>query len=262
MPAHMARDFSGHLRKRRASSMVLCRYNTSFYLLREGWLFWSAPGCRESDCEDEGQSWTGWINLSLTPCQVEPIPGNEVQFVLKPVDGCRWNCKDPHSAAGTSSAMVFDVTESEHLVDDWLANFSQHIAYSRTLPAPNVRSALERLEAAAASMGSSSAADASSCSGSRGQRWASAVVLPCPICFEDIKPGQCAAKTHCGHTFHKECLASWLDSQMRSRSKKPSLSGSCPCCRSVLVDHKIAEVPGPKARLQQRPRSWSFCSRF
>eukprot|EP00930_Biecheleria_cincta_P096156 TRINITY_DN88030_c0_g1_i1.p1 TRINITY_DN88030_c0_g1~~TRINITY_DN88030_c0_g1_i1.p1 ORF type:complete len:258 (-),score=39.03 TRINITY_DN88030_c0_g1_i1:83-856(-) len=248
-------DFSGHLRKRRASAMGLCRYNSSFYLLKDGWLFWSASGCGESDCEDDRQSWTGWINLSLTPCEVEPIPGNEVKFVLKPAEGCRWNCQDPHGAAGTSSAMVFDVTGSEHSVGDWLASFSRHIAYSRTLPAPNMRSALERLEVAAAS---SSGPAAASC----GSRHRATAAGPCPICFEDIRQGQCAAKTHCGHTFHKECLAFWLESQMRPRNKKPSVPGSCPCCRSVLVDHKIAEAPGPKARLQQRSRSWSFCSNF
>lgn len=238
--------------------MSLRRYNSSFYLLKDGWLFWSESGCAESDCEDERQSWTGWINLSLTLCEVEPIPGNEVQFVLKPAEGCRWNGQDPHGAAGTSSAMIFDATESEHLVGDWLANFSQHIAYSRTLPAPSVRSAMERLEAAAASSNSSSAAAAASC-GSRHRAPASG---SCPICFEDIRQEQCAAKTHCGHTFHRECLASWLESQMRPRNKKPCFPGSCPCCRSVLVDHRMSEDPGPKARLQQRSRSWSFCSRF
>jgi len=46
---------------------------------------------------------------------------------------------------------------------------------------------------------------------------------PCAICLEtEDAPGQCT--THCGHHFHKKCLAQWL-----------ATSRTCPCCRQVLL---------------------------
>merc|ERR1719502_937418 len=100
----------GRLRKFRTSLTCLGRYRDFVFELKDGWLFWSPVINGDDDDDDHG--WSGWVNLSLTRCEVGPHPFKEHQIVLRPLDGHRWSEEDPHGAAGTSRKMVFDVTGS------------------------------------------------------------------------------------------------------------------------------------------------------
>ena len=67
--------------------------------------------------------------------------------------------------------------------------------------------------------------------------WASLMIpvraeklLQCPICWENIKPGQ-AASIPCKHAMHRECMLAWRKSQR---------SSSCPMCRGNLTEVNIA----------------------
>ncbi len=35
-------------------------------------------------------------------------------------------------------------------------------------------------------------------------------VFPCRICSEEVAVGDKIFKLHCGHTFHRNCIFSWL----------------------------------------------------
>ena len=53
----------------------------------------------------------------------------------------------------------------------------------------------------------------------------------CPICFEVIDK-KSLLKTACNHSFHFQCLKTWLTTK-----------SSCPCCRgSVKVSHRYINV--------------------
>lgn len=45
----------------------------------------------------------------------------------------------------------------------------------------------------------------------------------CPICFNTLCSGVTLARTHCGHTFHKDCIFKWRDNGV--------YGSTCPLCR-------------------------------
>lgn len=51
----------------------------------------------------------------------------------------------------------------------------------------------------------------------------------CPICFDDLSPGQTAWTLPCTHAFHEVCIARWLSVRFTQ--------GACPVCR---CDIKLA----------------------
>ncbi len=57
-------------------------------------------------------------------------------------------------------------------------------------------------------------------------------VEPCPICQEPIAVGD-QEITDCGHAFHTECLATWVE-----------IDATCPICRTVILS-----VPSPPSVL-------------
>ena len=58
----------------------------------------------------------------------------------------------------------------------------------------------------------------------------------CPICFEDYSAtNEAVIRTHCNHTFHRECFVAWLGKE------DINSANSCPNCRAVCfpkVEHK------------------------
>jgi len=233
--------FAGRLSRKSSSAaalMNLSRFRAHFFLLKDGYLYWTHDSCRDCDREDDDQEWAGWINLSLTPCEVGPVTGKNSRIILQPSDGHKWSELDPHSAAGTDRPVLLDATASEHSADEWLVQIAKHIGFSKTLPAPSLSAAIKRLEFPEEGKFSE----------------------PCPICFEDIQPFD-GIRAGCGHMFHKACLADWLEAQMRPIKKpknKVPPQGSCPLCREVLVDSRQADTLG---KLPSPIRPWHLCTR-
>lgn len=60
----------------------------------------------------------------------------------------------------------------------------------------------------------------------------------CPICIGSFEHGDEVAHLHCGHQFHRECIASWL-----------SVRDTCPTCRACVIDHAASQPPGVLASL-------------
>jgi hypothetical protein len=60
----------------------------------------------------------------------------------------------------------------------------------------------------------------------------------CPICFADWEPEeQTIVKTHCGHTYHKDCIIEWLNFDDEEDEK------TCPSCRELLYSKPDYDVP-------------------
>lgn len=65
----------------------------------------------------------------------------------------------------------------------------------------------------------------------------------CPICQEEAVGGDEMCVLPCRHTYHKECIAAWL--QRRA---------NCPTCRYDVLEHMAsqpAQLPGPQVQQQQ-----------
>ncbi|KAJ8110476.1 hypothetical protein OPT61_g6697 [Boeremia exigua] len=59
----------------------------------------------------------------------------------------------------------------------------------------------------------------------------------CPICKDTyIDKENEPVTTKCGHTFHSQCLRTWL--------KSPTGQATCPMCRAKLFDKKHSDPPG------------------
>jgi hypothetical protein len=62
----------------------------------------------------------------------------------------------------------------------------------------------------------------------------------CPICYDDWnRNDELIVRTHCNHTFHRECFVAWL-----SKDDVDS-ANSCPSCRAVCfprIEHRIENV--------------------
>jgi hypothetical protein len=57
----------------------------------------------------------------------------------------------------------------------------------------------------------------------------------CPICCEAWTSAEQIIRTHCNHTFHRECFVTWLGKE------DINSANSCPSCRAVCfpkVEHK------------------------
>ena len=50
----------------------------------------------------------------------------------------------------------------------------------------------------------------------------------CSICIAQMRPGQFVVKLQCGHLFHKNCLAPWLQ-----------LSTYCPVCKANAKEAQV-----------------------
>lgn len=59
----------------------------------------------------------------------------------------------------------------------------------------------------------------------------------CPICYEDYKFAEMAAKLPCGHMFHERCIGTWVASLQDQH-----LPGTCPCCRDAVGRHFLTDV--------------------
>ena len=62
--------------------------------------------------------------------------------------------------------------------------------------------------------------------------------LDCSICLEPINLEKFKLKKNdlvfleCGHVYHKDCLQSWVKSQIKNIDKP-----NCPMCRTMIVDY-------------------------
>lgn len=54
--------------------------------------------------------------------------------------------------------------------------------------------------------------------------WGEALSGDCPVCLEELRPGQPCCRTPCLHVFHKACLRNWVQR-----------SASCPVCKLDLT---------------------------
>lgn len=58
----------------------------------------------------------------------------------------------------------------------------------------------------------------------------------CPICYENWKDGEeSIIRTHCGHTFHRECLTTWFG------NAEIASANTCPSCRAVCFANTAAK---------------------
>lgn len=64
----------------------------------------------------------------------------------------------------------------------------------------------------------------------------------CMVCLDELREGQAVSRPHCGHTFHHECLATWLLSQLQSKQV-----GACPHCKYTIVVPILQRVEAPTA---------------
>ena len=77
-------------------------------------------------------------------------------------------------------------------------------------------------------------------SGGAASQGASAIVdtVECSICLEPINLEKFKLKKNdlvfleCGHVYHKDCLQSWVKSQIKNIDKP-----KCPMCRTMIVDY-------------------------
>lgn len=87
-------------------------------------------------------------------------------------------------------------------------------------------------EAAASSSSSGSAAQAAPTATARGASQPEDEVGECPICYEEIHPGdaamRCSGEGGVHHYFHSNCLQGWM------RARRSSGGASCPVCRGRL----------------------------
>ena len=74
--------------------------------------------------------------------------------------------------------------------------------------------------------------------------------VECPVCLRNMDPDETEV-TSCGHTFHRQCLESWL--KFCENQDKPA---TCPVCRAVFQHQPMVERPEgdepPKKEPQQR----------
>lgn len=62
----------------------------------------------------------------------------------------------------------------------------------------------------------------------------------CMVCLEELETGQAVSRQACGHTFHHECMANWLVSQLQNKQV-----GGCPHCKHTIVVPIIQRVETP-----------------
>lgn len=72
----------------------------------------------------------GMIDLGLTPCKVQAADpkGSKLVFNIQPLRGKIWQGAT-FTGGDKSRVFTFDVTDSEHTLDEWIAAISKHIAY-------------------------------------------------------------------------------------------------------------------------------------
>ncbi|CAJ1347078.1 unnamed protein product [Effrenium voratum] len=58
----------------------------------------------------------------------------------------------------------------------------------------------------------------------------------CPVCLDDIKPGQPARQLTCKHCFHSACILGWFTHGARHQHKI-----TCPICRCVHPVYQASE---------------------
>ena len=68
-------------------------------------------------------------------------------------------------------------------------------------------------------------------------------------CLDALEEGQEVSRQSCGHCFHHECMATWLDSQLQQKKV-----GCCPHCQETIVAPIIQhqQVPCAAARAEER----------
>ena len=71
----------------------------------------------------------------------------------------------------------------------------------------------------------------------------------CMVCLDALEEGQEVSRQSCGHCFHHECMATWLDSQLQQKKV-----GCCPHCQETIVAPIIQhqQVPCAAARAEER----------
>ena len=62
----------------------------------------------------------------------------------------------------------------------------------------------------------------------------------CMVCLDELEEGQAVSRQSCGHTFHHECVATWLVSQLQNKQV-----GGCPHCKHPIVVPIIQRVDTP-----------------
>lgn len=68
----------------------------------------------------------------------------------------------------------------------------------------------------------------------------------CPICLSNFEAGDIVVHGDCSHSFHKDCLFSWLSKQ-----------SSCPCCRQNMVPKgKCDKEPNTLAEIPDEGGEW------
>ena len=67
----------------------------------------------------------------------------------------------------------------------------------------------------------------------------------CMVCLDELHDGQQLSRQACGHTFHHECMATWLVSQLQNKQV-----GACPHCKYAIVVPVISCAPEQPASSQ------------
>lgn len=79
----------------------------------------------------------------------------------------------------------------------------------------------------------------------------------CMVCLDELEEGQDVSRQSCGHTFHHECVAAWLVSQLQNKQV-----GGCPHCKNPIVVPIIQRVEAPPAETTTRRESSVSETRF
>lgn len=119
--------FSGLVLRQSPSVFHFGTYQSRFFVLQRGWLYWSAS---EGTIRADGPvGCVGRIDFSANPCEVKPDAQSTTIFYLRP-KGDSW-LKADFNGADTGRIFRFDAGKSDHARDAWMAAFRAHIDFAR-----------------------------------------------------------------------------------------------------------------------------------
>lgn len=132
--------FSGLVLRQSPSVFHFGTYQSRFFVLQRGWLYWSVS---EGTITANGPvGCVGRIDFSANPCEVKYDAQSTSLFSLEPKGGS-W-LKGDFNGADAGRVFRFDARKSDHSRDEWLAAFRAHIdfAHAKTRTLHGGRAAL------------------------------------------------------------------------------------------------------------------------
>lgn len=130
LQGHLSKRSTGQKRWAMANAFKLGGWGKRFYMLRDMHLLWweqkEHAASTEAARADGGAQCKGVINFLDTPMTLEVLNSTAGGFLLRPDDG-----------AGVKRVYEFDVKESEHSSEEWMATLHAHIDHAARIRAQN-----------------------------------------------------------------------------------------------------------------------------